>query len=154
MDRIVSFVDMPKTWLSLAEAEIPATFQGTVFLGRDEALDRKVAVKTLRHDRSDEESRARLTREAQLLSHLKHPHICRIHDLIELAAMQDLGPGIIAADLMTPADSVLASDRLADVFDLFEHSDLDELPVLDENGTPPPCNQESLQLSVYTSPTL
>ena len=33
VDRIVSFVDMPKTWLSLAGAEIPGTFQGTVFLG-------------------------------------------------------------------------------------------------------------------------
>ncbi len=35
VDRIVSFVDMPKTWLSLAGAEIPATFQGTIFLGSD-----------------------------------------------------------------------------------------------------------------------
>ncbi len=34
IDRIVSFVDMPKTWLSLAGAEIPDTFQGTVFLGK------------------------------------------------------------------------------------------------------------------------
>jgi len=34
VDRIVSFVDMPKTWLSLAGAEIPDTFQGTVFLGK------------------------------------------------------------------------------------------------------------------------
>ena len=33
IDRIVSFVDMPKTWLSLAGANIPNTFQGTVFLG-------------------------------------------------------------------------------------------------------------------------
>jgi len=33
VDRIVSFVDMPKTWLSLAGAEIPETFQGTVFMG-------------------------------------------------------------------------------------------------------------------------
>ena len=33
VDRIVSFVDMPQTWLSLAGAEIPDTFQGTVFLG-------------------------------------------------------------------------------------------------------------------------
>jgi len=32
--RIVSFIDMPKTWLSLAGAEIPDTFQGTVFLGK------------------------------------------------------------------------------------------------------------------------
>ncbi|MGB0327399.1 MAG: sulfatase-like hydrolase/transferase [Akkermansiaceae bacterium] len=34
VDRIVSFVDMPKTWLSLAGAEIPPSFQGTVFLGK------------------------------------------------------------------------------------------------------------------------
>ena len=35
VDRLVSFVDMPKTWLSLAGAEIPATFQGSIFLGED-----------------------------------------------------------------------------------------------------------------------
>jgi hypothetical protein len=35
VDRMVSFVDMPKTWLSLAGAEIPDTFQGTIFLGKD-----------------------------------------------------------------------------------------------------------------------
>ena len=35
VDRIVSFVDMPKTWLSLAGAKIPDTFQGTIFLGED-----------------------------------------------------------------------------------------------------------------------
>ena len=34
VERLVSFVDMPKTWLSLAGAEIPGTFQGTVFLGK------------------------------------------------------------------------------------------------------------------------
>lgn len=35
VDRIVSFVDMPKTWLSLAGAKVPATYQGRVFLGPD-----------------------------------------------------------------------------------------------------------------------
>ncbi|PHQ36149.1 sulfatase-like hydrolase/transferase [Rhodopirellula bahusiensis] len=35
VDRLVSFVDMPKTWLSLANAEITETFQGTIFLGDD-----------------------------------------------------------------------------------------------------------------------
>ena len=34
INRLVSFVDMPKTWLSLAGAEIPESFQGTVFLGK------------------------------------------------------------------------------------------------------------------------
>lgn len=33
VDRLVSFVDMPKTWLSLAGANIPDTYQGRVFLG-------------------------------------------------------------------------------------------------------------------------
>lgn len=35
VDRIVSFVDMPKTWLSLAGVKnIPETFQGSIFLGK------------------------------------------------------------------------------------------------------------------------
>jgi arylsulfatase A-like enzyme len=33
VDRLVSFVDMPKTWLSLTGATVPDTMQGTVFLG-------------------------------------------------------------------------------------------------------------------------
>ncbi len=33
VDRIVSFIDMPKTWLALAGAKIPAEMQGHVFLG-------------------------------------------------------------------------------------------------------------------------
>jgi N-sulfoglucosamine sulfohydrolase len=33
VDRIVSFVDMPKTWLSLAGAEVPESYQGSIFLG-------------------------------------------------------------------------------------------------------------------------
>lgn len=35
VDRMVSFVDMPKTWLSLCGAGIPKTYQGTIFLGKD-----------------------------------------------------------------------------------------------------------------------
>ena len=34
VDRLVSFVDMPKTWVSLAGGELPETLQGTVFLGK------------------------------------------------------------------------------------------------------------------------
>ena len=33
IDRLVSFVDMPKTWLSITNSQIPAHFQGTIFLG-------------------------------------------------------------------------------------------------------------------------
>ena len=31
--RLVSFVDMPKTWLSISQSAIPANFQGRIFLG-------------------------------------------------------------------------------------------------------------------------
>ena len=33
MDRIVSFIDMPKTWISLTGAEMTDNFQGRIFLG-------------------------------------------------------------------------------------------------------------------------
>ena len=57
---------------------------GEVYLGFDEKLERRVAVKTLRAThRLDAEAKARLLREARLLSKLGHPAICQIHDLIE-----------------------------------------------------------------------
>ena len=33
VDRLVSFVDMPKTWLSITGSTVPDTMQGTIFLG-------------------------------------------------------------------------------------------------------------------------
>ncbi|HZK82984.1 MAG TPA: sulfatase-like hydrolase/transferase, partial [Humisphaera sp.] len=33
VDRLVSFLDMPKTWLSLCGAKVPAVMQGRIFLG-------------------------------------------------------------------------------------------------------------------------
>lgn len=33
VDRLVSFLDMPKTWVSLAGAPVPETMQGRIFLG-------------------------------------------------------------------------------------------------------------------------
>jgi arylsulfatase A-like enzyme len=33
IDRLVSFLDLPKTWLSLTGSEVPAVMQGRVFLG-------------------------------------------------------------------------------------------------------------------------
>ena len=57
---------------------------GEVYLGYDEKLQRRVAVKTLRSSQLlDREGKARFLREARLLSKLGHPSICQIHDLIE-----------------------------------------------------------------------
>lgn len=56
---------------------------GEVYAGYDEKLRRDVAVKTLRGDRLSFEARARLLREARVLSQLDHPHICRLLEYIE-----------------------------------------------------------------------
>jgi eukaryotic-like serine/threonine-protein kinase len=56
---------------------------GTVYRARDPELDRDVAVKLLHagHDANRPEGRARLVREAQLLSRIAHPNIIEIHDV-------------------------------------------------------------------------
>lgn len=57
---------------------------GEVYVGYDEKLKRKVALKAIRGaKRFHEQAKAQLIREAQLLSKLDHPHICRIHSIAE-----------------------------------------------------------------------
>lgn len=56
---------------------------GAVYVGFDERLQRKVALKALHTAGLDADARARFLREARVLSQLKHPHICQIHDLLE-----------------------------------------------------------------------
>ena len=57
---------------------------GDVFLGYDETLKRKVAVKSIRGvSRLSGQAKSRFLREAQVLSQLEHPHICRIYDFVE-----------------------------------------------------------------------
>ncbi len=57
---------------------------GDVYLGLDERLQRRVAVKALRPDwRPDATARARLLREARVLSQLEHPNVCRLYEYLE-----------------------------------------------------------------------
>ena len=57
---------------------------GSVYVGHDEKLGRKVALKSIRdQDRLDPATRARFQREARVLSQLDHPNICRIYDYVE-----------------------------------------------------------------------
>lgn len=57
---------------------------GEVYLGLDERLGRRVAVKVVRGERrGDSGAAARFRREAQILSRLEHPNICRLYELIE-----------------------------------------------------------------------
>jgi len=57
---------------------------GAVYVGFDDKLQRKVALKAIRAEyRLHEEAKARFLREARILSQLDHPHICTVHDFVE-----------------------------------------------------------------------
>ena len=73
---------------------------GVVYLGRDEALDRDVAIKTLRGDGSnDDESRGRFEIEAKAAARLQHPNIVTVFELGE-----DRGLPYIAMELLGGQD--------------------------------------------------
>ena len=56
---------------------------GEVYVAFDTTLQRKVALKVVRQDRQlNDEGRARLLREARILSQLDHPGICRVFDYV------------------------------------------------------------------------
>jgi tRNA A-37 threonylcarbamoyl transferase component Bud32/tetratricopeptide (TPR) repeat protein len=57
---------------------------GEVYVGIDETLKRRVALKAIHSgQRLHAESKTRFLREAQILSQLDHPNICRVYDYIE-----------------------------------------------------------------------
>jgi tetratricopeptide (TPR) repeat protein len=57
---------------------------GTVFEGYDNTLQRRVALKVIRHEyRLEAGAKSRFLREARLLSQLDHPNICRVFDFVE-----------------------------------------------------------------------
>ena len=57
---------------------------GEVYAGIDETLKRRVALKAIRAEyRLNSQAKARFLREAQILSHLDHPHICRVYNYVE-----------------------------------------------------------------------
>ena len=56
---------------------------GEVYVAFDTTLQRRVALKVVRQDRQlNDEGRARLLREARILSQLDHPGICRVFDYV------------------------------------------------------------------------
>ena len=66
------------------EAPLGAGGMGEVFLGFHLKLERRVAVKTIRPERRlSAAAKARLLREARVLSKLGHPGICQVYDLVE-----------------------------------------------------------------------
>ena len=56
---------------------------GEVFVGYDQTLDRKVAVKCVRVGDRPKKIKGRFLQEARILSRLDHPNICQIYDFVE-----------------------------------------------------------------------
>jgi tRNA A-37 threonylcarbamoyl transferase component Bud32 len=60
--------------------EIGSGGMSTVFLGRDEVLDRPVAIKVLRSDLEDSSVSSRFQREGRTAARLSHPNIVQVYD--------------------------------------------------------------------------
>jgi len=86
--------------------------QGSVYLGYDKRLRRRVAIKIypLPQDRS---ARKRLLREAQLVASIQSPKVVQIHDVIEsdqhLAMVMEYVPGCDLEEFLTLVQPSLAS---------------------------------------------
>ncbi len=95
---------------------------GEVYLGIDDMLQRRVAVKAVRKERVlDVGAKRRFLREARILSQLEHPNICRIYDFIEVEGdefiilelvqgenlRQILGRGLTTSQKLDIAEQVL-----------------------------------------------
>lgn len=61
------------------ERELGGGGMGVVFLARDTALDRRVAIKIVRPELATARATERFLREAKLLAQLKHPNIMPVH---------------------------------------------------------------------------
>jgi tetratricopeptide (TPR) repeat protein len=86
---------------------------GEVYIGLDERLQRRVALKAIRAEyRLDPGARARFLREARMLSQLEDPHICRIHDYIEVGGTDFLVLELIEGRTLT-SDVIASLDRAA-----------------------------------------
>ncbi len=77
---------------------------GEVYVGFDEVLRRKVALKAIAgRQRLSAEARARFLREARILSQLEHPNVCAIHDYIEQGDAQFLVLELIEGETLGEA---------------------------------------------------
>jgi serine/threonine protein kinase len=72
----------------------------TVYLARDQELDRLVAVKVLAHHLADDdEFRARFQREARLAAPLSHPNVVRVYDAGDAFIVMEYVPGTSLAEM-------------------------------------------------------
>jgi len=90
---------------------------GEVFFGVDERLDRKVAIKTVKANfRISERAVERFRTEARILSHLDHPSICRLYDLVISDGRPFLLLEYLEGETLGEPASSLEKERIVDIF--------------------------------------
>ena len=76
--------DMPAAPVRISHFELLRVLgsggMGVVHLGRDELLDRLVAIKLIRSERTQSETRNRLLREAQAMARVTHPNVVQVYE--------------------------------------------------------------------------
>src|ERR687893_3278105 len=75
MIRVIRFANK-----FVLEREIGSGGMSRVFLGRDEILDRLVAIKVLKSDLGETDIGARFRREGRTAAKLSHPNIVQVYD--------------------------------------------------------------------------
>jgi eukaryotic-like serine/threonine-protein kinase len=75
MTRVIKFAGK-----FILEREIGSGGMSTVFLGRDEVLDRPVAIKVLKHELGETDIGTRFRREGRTAAKLSHPNIVQVYD--------------------------------------------------------------------------
>jgi protein kinase-like protein len=113
------------------EEEVASGGMGTVFFGRDLALDQALAIKILRPELSGAVATERFQREARTLATLRHPNIVTVHtagvaDGISYYTMDYLGGETLAQRLragpLRPEEALsLAHDALSALEDAHRH---------------------------------
>ena len=87
---------------------------GTVYRGRDEMLDRQVAVKVMSKGLADPDARARFLREARAAAKLQHPNIVVIYELGEHEGAPYMALELLeGVDLQRAIDSGIRPDPRA-----------------------------------------
>lgn len=118
------------------QGELGKGGMGTVLLGWDPVLKRKVAIKCVRTDlvADDAERRAiesRLFREAEASARLRHQGIVAIYDIVQTYSgafiVMEFVPGRMLSQMTTagqPADTTLTARIIAETADALDHAHL------------------------------
>ncbi len=96
---------------------------GEVFVGYDQTLDRRVAVKCVRVGDRPKKIKGRFLQEARILSRLDHPNICQIYDFVEsqdrdflvMELVEGVGLKQAAADGLDDKTKLEVAQKVADV---------------------------------------